>query len=352
MAPAFIIIGENIHASRAVRRAGSQVTTTGAGQPALRFTDRSGAPRTLEIPDALPRSAGGSGGLVKQVQAAILAGRSGSAEARSDGIAYLQSLASRQVDAGAAWLDLNVDEISPDEAFRQDAMRWLVGVVEEVTAVPVAIDSSSPAVLAAGLAAVRTPGSRTLLNSASLERPEALDLALAHGGPVVVSAAGAQGLPAGVEEQVANALRMAELALQRGIRAAELFVDPLVLPAAVRPDGASGFLATVRELRRRLGPEVHITGGLSNVSYGLPARRLLHDVFLSLVIEAGADSGILDPLQTVPGRPATAPGSRPWQLATGVLLGEDPHGRMFVRAHRAGELEPSEPRNEERGKEE
>jgi 5-methyltetrahydrofolate--homocysteine methyltransferase len=326
----FITIGENIHASRIVKREGQHVTTSRAGRPALRVSMQGDAVRLLEIPDPVLTSADGVRGRIKHVQAAILAGRQGEGAVRESARAYLQSLALRQVTAGAAFLDLNVDEISPDDGERQAAMRWLVEVVEAVTDIPLAIDSSSPAVLAAGLAAARGAGGRPLLNSASLERS----------GPVVVSAAGPSGLPGSAAEQLANAMRMVELTARRGVRPGDIFIDPLVLPAAVRPDGVPGFLATVRELRRQLGPELHITGGFSHVSYGLPARRVLNDVFLALAIEAGADSGIIDPLQTVPGRPRTPPGSHAWEMATHLLLGHDPHGRAFVKAHRTGELGP------------
>jgi 5-methyltetrahydrofolate--homocysteine methyltransferase len=336
----FITIGENIHASRIVKREGQHVTTSRSGRPALRVSMQGDAVRLLEIPDPVLTSADGVRGRIKHVQAAILAGRQGEGAVRESARAYLQSLALRQVTAGAAFLDLNVDEISPDDGERQAAMRWLVEVVEAVTDIPLAIDSSSPAVLAAGLAAARGAGGRPLLNSASLERPEVLELAVERSGPVVVSAAGPGGLPGSAAEQLANAMRMVELTARRGVRPGDIFIDPLVLPAAVRPDGVPGFLATVRELRRQLGPEVHITGGFSNVSYGLPARRVLNDVFLALAIEAGADSGIIDPLQTVPGRPGTPPGSHAWELATHLLLGHDRHGRAFVKAHRAGELGP------------
>lgn len=336
----FIAIGENIHASRIVRREGKHVTRSPSGRPVLCFSTNGEAVREFEIPDPVLTSADGVHGRIKHVQAAILAGRQGEGEAGESARAYLQSLALRQVAAGAAFLDLNVDEISPDDGERQATMRWLVEVVEAATDVPLSIDSSSPAVLSAGLAAARSASGRPLLNSASLERPEVLELAVERGGPVVVSAAGPGGLPGSPAEQIANAMRMVELATRRGLRPGDIFIDPLVLPAAVRPDGVPCFLATVRELRRRLGPEVHVTGGFSNVSYGLPARRVLNDTFMALAIEAGADSGIIDPLQTVPGRPRMPPGSRAWDLATQLLLGHDPHGRAFVKAHRAGELDP------------
>jgi len=231
-----------------------------------------------------------------------------------------------------------VDEISADDAVRQETMRWLIGVIEEVALAPIAIDSSSPTVLTTGLAAARGRAGRPLLNSASVERADILEVVAEAHCPVVLSAAAIGGLPGNATERVSNAMRMVEEASRRGIPLALMSIDPLVLPAAVRPEATRDFLNSVGELRRRLGTEVHITGGLSNVSYGLPARRVLNDVFVALAIEAGADSGILDPLVNSPAHPTTEPDSRAWQLALDLLLGRDPFGRAFLKAHRAGEL--------------
>jgi 5-methyltetrahydrofolate--homocysteine methyltransferase len=331
----FIIIGENIHASRIVKRSGKHVVPGPDGRESLGFRGPDGTGRFLPIPDLVRLSRDGEKGRIKHVQAALCAGMAGAGPEAEEGRAYLQSLALRQVEAGAAWLDLNVDEISTDDAERQAAMRWLVGVIEEVATVPLSIDSSSPAVLRLGVEAVRGMAGRPLINSASLERPEGLDYAAAAGCPVVLSAAGTGGLPNGSEARVINATRMVELAAARGLPLGSLFIDPLVLPAAVRLEATADVLTAVRELRRMLGTEIHITGGLSNVSFGLPARRVINDVFTSMVIEAGGDSGIIDPVVL---RPGLDRNSRSWQLATDLLLGGDPYGRAFLKAYRAGEL--------------
>ena len=82
---------------------------------------------------------------------------------------------------------------------------------------------------------------------------------------------------------------------------------------------------------------------MSNVSFGLPNRRLINDAFLALAIEAGADSGIVDPIQNdVQGVLAIDRTSRPFQLALAVLDGSDRHCREYMKAWRAGELEQSE----------
>ena len=92
-------------------------------------------------------------------------------------------------------------------------------------------------------------------------------------------------------------------------------------------------------MRAKYGADIHISGGFSNVSFGMPARRLINDVFLILAVEAGADSGIIDPVtsnleQTF----ALDRGSRPYQLAEDLLLGRDEWCATFIRAHRKGEL--------------
>ena len=73
-------------------------------------------------------------------------------------------------------------------------------------------------------------------------------------------------------------------------------MDPLVFPISVDGQFGEHCLDAIRELRARYGAEIHMTGGMSNVSFGIPGRRLINDVFLVLAIEAGADSGIIDPV--------------------------------------------------------
>ncbi|HEX9166331.1 MAG TPA: dihydropteroate synthase [Gemmatimonadales bacterium] len=294
----FLIIGENLHASRVLRR------------------------------DGLP---------VKHVKEAIEHGMGGG-EGADHACAYLQELARRQVACGAAWLDLNVDEVSPDPAVGEAAMRWLVAVVEAVVEAPLSLDSSSPSVLRAGLAACSRRGGPPLLNSASLERLDVLDLAAEAGCPVVLAAIGAGGLPGDVTERVVNAAKLVELAAGKGLAAPALFVDPLVLPIAVAPRNGLDFLEAVRELRRTLEPEVHLTGGLSNLSFGLPMRRLINGVFVAMAREAGVDSAIVDPVALKAAGAGPEPGTGTWQLVVDLIEGRDPYGRRYLNAFREGRL--------------
>lgn len=333
----FIVVGENIHATRVLLRGGARVAALPDGTPALPFTDEAGADRFLPVPAEAIEGAGEKQ-KVKHVKAAVLAGLAGGADAAL-GRGYVRFLARRQAEAGAAYLDLNVDEVSRDVDGRVAAIRWLVAAVEDATPAALALDSSAPEVLRAGLAAASRAAGAPLLNSASLDRLDVLELAAAEGCPVVLGASGAAGMPGSAGERVENATRIVAAATERGIPLERLHVDPLVLPVAVEPEVGTWFLDAVRALRAAYGPRIHLTGGLSNVSFGLPLRRLLNDVFIDLAIEAGTDAGIIDPVANDPRRVlALDRTSRGYRLAADLLVGRDAFGMEFLAAFRAGEL--------------
>ena len=335
MSSAFKIIGENIHTTRVLRRAGKRISELPDGTPAVNYRLKDGAVRYLPIPAEFTRTQDYEEGRVKHVQIALRGAMAGGGQA-AEGLRYLHRLAERQEDAGAHFLDLNVDEISLRPEQQQAAMRWLVAAMRRASRLPLSIDSSNLDIIRAGLEALNGSG---LLNSASLERLDALDLAREHGVQVIVTAAGDSGMPNDAAERVANASRVVDAALAKGIPAGDVYVDPLVFPIAVDQRFGNHCLAAIRALRERYGAAIHLTGGFSNVSFGMPARRLINDVFLRLAIAAGADSGILDPvtsrLDRVLGLDRSA---RSWRLAEDLLLGRDEYCAAFIRAYRKGEL--------------
>ena len=339
----FVVIGENIHTTRVVRRPGPLVASDGEGRESVVFVDETGATRFLPIPDEEKRTQEYEEGRVKHVRSAVRLALEGGGADRETGAAYLLALARDQVDSGALFLDVNVDEYSHRLPEQMEAMRGLVGLIGPAAPVPLSIDSSNLEIIATGIEAADRHAGPPMLNSASLERAEALDLAAEAGGPVIVTAAGESGMPQSTEERVANASRMIDLALGRGIALERIFVDPLVFPISVDGEFGEHCLGAIRELRRLYGPEIHITGGMSNVSFGLPVRRLINDAFLVLAIEAGADSGIVDPISNGIERVLSLDRSaRPFRLALDVLTGADRHCRAYMKAYRADELEPHE----------
>jgi Pterin binding enzyme len=334
----FLVIGENIHATRILKRAGRHATELDDGRVGIVFEVAGGEQRVLPVHPAVAGARDFEAGRIKHVASAIRWGLDGGDTADLAG-AYVQAMAARQEAAGADWLDLNADEVAPDSETRARAIAWLVSVVEATAGIPASIDSSDVAVLEAGVAASTRPAGRLLLNSASLERPEVLELAASGDCAVIIAASGRSGMPANADERVANAVALLEEAIGRGIPPERLYVDPLVLPVAVEPEAPGHVLETARRLRAEYGATIHLTGGLSNVSFGMPERRLLNDVFIDLAAEAGIDSGIIDPVASDLGRVfAGDTASRPYRLAADMLLGRDPFGGAYVAAFRAGEL--------------
>ena len=332
-----IVIGENIHTTRVLLRKGPRLATID-GADVIKFTTVDGIEKTLTVPDSARKTQDWEQGRVKHVKVAIDAAMQSGPEAGL-GLDYLRAMAASQERNGAHFLDLNVDEISLKAEGQQAAMRWLVKTMETMTKLPLSIDSSSVEVIKAGFEALSGTGPRAMLNSASLERLDALDLAKAYDAPVVVTAAGEKGMPDGVQPRVDNASRMVEAALQRGIRLEDLYIDPLIFPVSVDTAFGPHCLEAIRALRRRYGPEIHITGGMSNVSFGIPARKLVNDVFLVLAMEAGADSAIMDPVVSKPAELAALDRSTAaYKLAEDIILDRDRHCRNFLKAWRKGEL--------------
>ena len=335
----FTTIGENIHTTRVLLRKGKRIVQNPDGVESVIYRNSAGETRYLPIPEAVKQTQDYQEGRVKHVKIAVLAAQAGGAESE-EGHRYLRYLVDRQLSAGVDFLDLNVDEVSLKLNEQKEAMQWLVRTVQAMSPVPVSVDSSNIEIIQAGLEACHDKAGGNLLNSASLERLEALDLAREHDTKVIVTAAGEKGMPQNEVERLENASRMVEAALARGISLDSIYVDVLVFPISV--DGQFGHhaLETIRQLRARYGSEMHITGGLSNVSFGLPRRRLINDVFILLSLEAGADSGIIDPvasnLQSILSMDRQA---STYRMTEDLLLGRDRHCKNFLRAYRKGQLQ-------------
>ncbi len=238
----------------------------------------------------------------------------------------IAALARAQADSGAAWIDVNAG--TPADREPEDLV-WLVRTVQAAVDVPLCLDSANPAALAAALEEVRKP---PLVNSISGERARlegVLPLAARAADGVIALAMDDQGIPGSAEGRLAIIRRLLQATRAAGIPDEHVYVDPLVMSVATNSDSARVALATLRAARAEF-PGVHFTSGLSNVSFGLPARSLINRAFLILMLEAGLDTAILDPLDRE---------LRKALLAAEVVLGLDRHCLAYTRAFRAGLLE-------------
>jgi hypothetical protein len=334
----FIVVGENVHCTRILLKKGKRVGESPDGRSAILWTDPDGTQRHLVIPERFLSGNDYMEGRVKHVQIAthIAFDEDDDAPIALD---YINYVVQRQVDAGVDFLDVNTDEFGFKHEEQQAAMRFLVKAVQSMTDTPLSIDSSLAETIAAGMETYDHSVGRPLLNSASLERIDGLDLAVKHNSHVIVTGAGSTAMPQTAAERIDHASQMVDTAVAKGIAIEDIQVDLLVFPIAVDTGFGKHYLEAVKAIRDKYGPDIHITGGMSNVSFGIPVRGLVNDVFVNLAIENGADAGIIDPVvRPIQGVVTLDRDSKPYAFARAMLLDEDPGCAAFLAAFRKGEL--------------
>ncbi len=335
----FTSIGENIHATRVVLRNGRKAKTLENGTEVVPFKGESGEDRLLTVPEWYKKTQPYDLGQIKHFLIAVMKGIGDDPSEQEEGAAYVHSEVRRQIRAGADYLDLNVDEISPKLDVQFRGMRWLVATTESVSTLPLSVDSSNAEIIAEGLAECDGRAGRPIVNSVALERIDTLDLVKEHDARVVITAAGSSGMPSDDVERVENVAEVMESVRSKGLALGDVFVDPLAFPISVDPTYGNHFFDAVRKLREVYGNEIHITGGLSNVSFGLPRRKLINDTFIYMALEAGIDSGIIDPIQSKMGTVFDLDtSSEPVNLAIDMLSGNDDFCMNYIQAFRDGKL--------------
>lgn len=207
--------------------------------------------------------------------------------------AFIQELAKRQYEAGAAYIDLNAGMFLDGEA---EKLEWLVSTVQETIDAPLSIDSPNPAAVARALKSVKS--GKPIVNSITDEKERfnaVLPLVLEYHTSIVALCMDDTGMPETVEDRVVIADRLIGRLTAKGVSIGDIYIDPLVRPIGTGSHYGTIALETIRKVRAEF-PEVHITCGLSNISFGIPARKVMNQAFLVAAMTAGMDGAILDPL--------------------------------------------------------
>jgi 5-methyltetrahydrofolate corrinoid/iron sulfur protein methyltransferase len=205
---------------------------------------------------------------------------------------FLLEEAIKQEQARANFIDLNAAALLDKEV---EALKWAIPLLQEKLNIPLSIDTPNSVAMAEGLKIHR---GRALLNSLSGEKKKInnlLPLIKEYKPMVIILCLDEKGFPQSPEYALSIASRMVDLVEREGIDLDDIFIDPLVHPVSIDPDAALLFLESLRRIKERM-PKVKIIAGLSNISFGLPQRRLLNRVFLSIAILNGLDAAILNPL--------------------------------------------------------
>jgi len=210
--------------------------------------------------------------------------------------AYIKDLAKRQADAGADFLDVHAG-INEGEL---EALKWMIGAVQSVTDCRIAVDSPDARVIIEAMPFCRRPG---MFNSVSLEGGK-IDVAF----PVLAKPENAKwdimallngeaAIPKTAADRIGVFNKIMSKAAEHGIADSRIHIDPLVEMLCTTDDGAGiSMILEVMDHIRSTHPKVHISGAISNISFNLPARRIVNQAFAVLAIGAGMDSAVLDPL--------------------------------------------------------
>tara|TARA_Y100000815_G_scaffold165096_1_gene149840 strand:+ start:248 stop:1264 length:1017 start_codon:yes stop_codon:yes gene_type:complete len=336
------VIGENIHTTRVLMRKGKRVGLDPNGRESVIYRGTDGVKQFMTIPDEFKKTQVYEEGRVKHFMIAVSKGMSEDPYEQKEGESYIAAEIERQERFGSNFLDLNIDEISYKIENQKKAIKWLVGFYGSISNLPPSIDSSSLEIINVGLEEyerIGRPQGDPMINSASLERVGVLDLVSGHKGHVIVTAAGLDGMPSDEEGRLENAAKMVDQCRDRNISFDRIHIDPLLFPISVDQTFGNHYLEAVRLMRMEFGGDIRITGGLSNVSFGLPSRRLINDTFIRLAIDAGVDSGILNPIESNWSRVmGLNMESDRVKIAMDMLLGRDEFCMNFIGSFREGRL--------------
>ena len=309
------IIGENFNASRRIRATSSRIVHND-GKVGVSYVGANGEKRHLDISSIFPKDPAE----LRKFQVPHVAHA-----VRSKDIEYITMLIQGQVTAGATIIDVCLDEISVDPGERHRWMRWLVPVAQSITDLTLAIDSSDPDTVIAGLEVYDLNKGRPAINSINLEegRQVLIDLAKKYRALIFANASGRENMPQDDGERVANLQQIMAMMDTAEIPMGDRYLDPLAFPVGAGSQYGKHYLDAVRKIRE-LFPEVHIFGGHSNTSFGLPQRRFINDAFVILSILAGCDTLMIDPHINPPADFIT------FKLATDVLFGNDDFAMRYM----------------------
>jgi 5-methyltetrahydrofolate--homocysteine methyltransferase len=243
--------------------------------------------------------------------------------------AYIRDMAKKQAEAGAAFIDVCA---SVAEAVELDTLKWLIDLVQSVTDVPISIDSPSAKICAEAVSFCKRPG---LVNSVSMEGDKAdtvFSVIADSDWECVALLSDDRGIPQTTERRLEVFDALMKKAEHYKIAPRRLHIDPLVEMLCTSEDGIEKVTRTMTAIKQRY-PDIHLTGGASNISFNLPARKFINRAFLILSMSAGMDSAIIDPLNAE---------MIALIYATEALLGKDEFCMEYIGAYRAGRFEKPE----------
>lgn len=236
-------------------------------------------------------------------------------------------LARRQYEAGADYIDINAGIFVEDEPER---LAWLATTVQDAIDAPLTIDSPSAEAIKKALEVNKNP--KVMINSITDEPArfdEIMPLVVEYKTSIVALCMDVTGMPETVDDRVSIAERLIEKLTKEGVPIENIFIDPLVRPISTGIHYGNVAIDTIRKVKEEF-PNVHIACGLSNISFSLPARKLINQAFLIAAIGAGMDGAIIDPMDKK---------LVSMIYASEALFGRDSYCKNYLKKFRSGDIE-------------
>ncbi len=227
-----------------------------------------------------------------------------------------------QLECGADCLDINAGVFLEEEG---DALEWLITTIQSQLKARIMVDSTNPPAIERALAADAVHDA--ILNSITLEEKRfnsMVPLAIRFSAGIVALPIEEGHIPHTAQERMTLAEKLLDRLTQAGMTQEKIYLDPLVMAASTEGTSAKATLETIRLMKEQF-PGVHVIGGISNISYGLPERKLVNRTFLSAAICAGLDAAILDITDML---------MKETLLAALALSGEDEYCLDYIRYFR------------------
>jgi 5-methyltetrahydrofolate--homocysteine methyltransferase len=233
----------------------------------------------------------------------------------------LLSTAESQIDGGASWIDINAAMLMDKEL---DNIFWAGRAILDRYGCGVSADSPDISILEKCASEF---GERCIVNSLTADEEILEKMApvlSSTGAGAIVMLKTSDGIPPRADERLGLAREAVEIMSESSVDAGKIFFDPVFQPVATGSEGLGVALETLSALAKEL-PDYHRIGGLSNVSYGIPKRKVVNRAFLSMAISHGLTAVICDP---------TDVGLIDTLKAAEALAGIDPGCLRFLKHHR------------------
>lgn len=242
-------------------------------------------------------------------------------------IDFIQDLARTQAAAGASFIDVCASVTVEVEL---ETMKWLIDLVQDAVDTPIAIDSPDANICVGAMPFCKKTG---LINSVSMEGDK-IDVVFPHlvktTWECAVLLCDDTGIPKSGEQRLEIFEALMKKVEEYDIPPSRLHIDPLVEMLCTSENGINTILEVIRGIKSQY-PDIHVTGGASNISFNLPARKFVNQAFLVLAMGAGMDSAIINPLHKH---------MMGLIYATEAMKGNDEYCMEYINGYREGLFGP------------